>query len=165
MTATPPPRRVTAEPPGWEGTRAMHDRLYGLPAEALDFGGIDPEDCGGPPARRLIHLVSGDGRSVVCGITRAQADAEYAPDAPPCPTCGPRGGRASATRARLTPHQRETFDRLEHLAQRSGDGWVSADTLGSRGALEHLKRKGWAERRTELGPRGGEHRSYRPVTP
>lgn len=24
-----PPRRITGEPPGWEGTRATHDRLYG----------------------------------------------------------------------------------------------------------------------------------------
>jgi hypothetical protein len=41
------------------------------------------------PSHR-VHLMRGDGKAVVCGIPVAQADAEYAPDAPDCEKCGPR---------------------------------------------------------------------------
>jgi len=34
------PRRITGEPPGWEGTRALHQRLYSNPADA-DKGEAD----------------------------------------------------------------------------------------------------------------------------
>jgi hypothetical protein len=36
FTAEVPPRRVAAEPPGWEGTRAVHDRLYGSPVAPVE---------------------------------------------------------------------------------------------------------------------------------
>jgi hypothetical protein len=67
-------------------------------------------------------------------------------------------------RPRLTPHQRRTFDRLVHLTRWQSTGWVPAESVGSRGALDHLVRKGWAERTVQsVGPRGGERYAYRPV--
>lgn len=67
---------------------------------------------------------------------------------------------------RLTPHQRRVYDRLERFFLRrlgSRDPWVPLDKVGSRGALEHCVVKGWARRQVTLGPRGGEHLSYRPT--
>jgi len=66
---------------------------------------------------------------------------------------------------RLTPHQREVWKRLCKYASndnaRGGDGWVSAKDIGSRGALDHLVAKGYAERKEDIGPRGGSHYFYR----
>ena len=42
--------------------------------------------------------------------------------------------------------------------------WVYADTVGSKNACDRLVEKGWIEMDVEYGPRGGEHRKYRPVT-
>lgn len=52
---------------------------------------------------------------------------------------------------------------LGRLRSYSRDGrWVPLKLIGSRGAMCHLVDKGYAERKTETGPRGGRHESYRP---
>lgn len=67
-----------------------------------------------------------------------------------------------SARPRLTPHQREV---LGDLRRRSGSKhrWVDVRDIGSRTACEHLVAKGYAERKVDHGPRGGELLSYRPV--
>lgn len=66
--------------------------------------------------------------------------------------------------ARLTAHQLST---LRYLARKSGQRWDAAWVLGSDvgapAACEHLHRKGFVERSTRVGPRGGEHHYYRPT--
>lgn len=69
----------------------------------------------------------------------------------------------TSRRPRLTAHQREVFDRLQRKARFRLDGFVAADVIGSHGALEHLFEKGYAERQTSNGPRGGVHYFYKPV--
>lgn len=70
------------------------------------------------------------------------------------------------SRPRLTPHQREVYERIIH---RYSFPWckangVPAAQIGSRGAIDHLIHKGYVEvQRTEYGPRGGERQFLRPV--
>jgi DNA-binding PadR family transcriptional regulator len=64
------------------------------------------------------------------------------------------------TKARLTPHQTEVYDRL---ARMSGRRWMSVESIGSRGALKKLVKKGYAEERTDHGPRGGVRLYYRNI--
>lgn len=95
-------------------------------------------------------------------------------------------------RVRLTPHQKEVLGRLERLSRparpagypwRESDDvvrlrwmeeyvkvhgrperkWVSGRDVGAPAGCEHLVEKGFAERRVEYGPRGGEHLFYRPT--
>jgi hypothetical protein len=71
-------------------------------------------------------------------------------------------------RGKLTKHQAEVFSRLRGRSRSGWSGdrqvrWVAAEAIGSRTALKHLVRKGWAEEKVEYGPRGGERLSYRPV--
>lgn len=66
--------------------------------------------------------------------------------------------------ARVTGHQRWA---LGQLARRSrvataSEGWVLGKDVGAPAAMEHLYRKGYVERKIETGPRGGEHKLYRP---
>jgi hypothetical protein len=68
-----------------------------------------------------------------------------------------------SARPRLTSHQAEVLERLRRQSHNRPSGWVHLAVIGSRGGLEHLVSKGFAERRTEPGPRGGEHPYYRPV--
>jgi hypothetical protein len=68
--------------------------------------------------------------------------------------------------ARLTPHQRDTLADLRRRARLlsgNGYGWVYGRDVGAPTACEHLVRKGYAERKIVRGPRGGEHRYYRPT--
>lgn len=68
------------------------------------------------------------------------------------------------TRPRLTPHQRDTLDRLTRRAVHWPEGWVLVTgAFGSAGAVAHLAEKGYVETRTEYGPRGGEVVMARPV--
>lgn len=67
------------------------------------------------------------------------------------------------TKPRLTPHQKWAFQHLARLSARADAGWVLAKDSGSPAAMEHLYHKGYAERKIKRGPRGGEHRLYRPV--
>lgn len=69
------------------------------------------------------------------------------------------------TLPKLTPHQRWALLHLERHAPARLDGerWASVKDTGSPTAMEHLVRKGYAERRNETGPRGGELRYYRPT--
>lgn len=74
--------------------------------------------------------------------------------------------RVSIGRGKLTPHQREVHQRLFRRSARGAVGvysWVPVEEIGSRTALKHLVRKGWAEERVEYGPRGGERLSYKVV--
>jgi hypothetical protein len=76
---------------------------------------------------------------------------------------------ATAHRPRLTPHQRDTLRDLTVTSARNvragQDGWVPLRWIGSRAALAHLVRKGYAEQRMAApGPRGGERPEYRPVS-
>lgn len=64
---------------------------------------------------------------------------------------------------KLTTHQAEVLARLKRLSGRYGNGWVAVRYIGSRGALEKLVEKGWAQVDVRRGPRGGEHRYYRPT--
>lgn len=66
------------------------------------------------------------------------------------------------TRRRLTPHQREVYDRLV-LRAGGTRAWVPLANLGSRTALQHLVAKGWAERQELRGPKGGSLLEYRPT--
>lgn len=67
------------------------------------------------------------------------------------------------TRNKLTSHQREVNARLQRLSRHTAQGWVSAAHIGSRHALDRLVEKGCADRKVETGPRGGEHKFYRPT--
>jgi hypothetical protein len=54
-----PPRRITAESPGWEGTRASHERgIAALQPEADPLAGL-PLGLGDASARRLVVLPDG----------------------------------------------------------------------------------------------------------
>lgn len=69
---------------------------------------------------------------------------------------------------RITPHQKETLLGLARKAmlmatERPGR-WIHAKDSGGPSALEHLYRKGYAERDIRIGERGGEHLYYRPTT-
>lgn len=46
-------------------------------------------------------------------------------------------------RKRLTPHQREVYERIVKKAARTG--WADARDIGSRGAVSHLVEKGYVE--------------------
>jgi hypothetical protein len=78
---------------------------------------------------------------------------------------------STSTRGKLTPHQREVYDRLVRISRRRplAEGepvryvWVNAGYVGSRGACVRLVEKGWIEVQSETGPRGGVHYEYRPV--
>jgi len=67
------------------------------------------------------------------------------------------------TRPSLTKHQRAIWNQLKRWSNHTQDHWVHGSMIGSSGALEHLVRKGYAERDVYYGPRGGEHRRYRPT--
>jgi hypothetical protein len=70
--------------------------------------------------------------------------------------------------ARVTPHQKWALENLRRLMGSAGTEfldmpgvkWVSAKDSGAPAAMEHLVRKGFVERRTDTGPRGGELRFY-----
>jgi len=64
---------------------------------------------------------------------------------------------------RLTRHQADVLARLTRLSD-NGTRWVALDTIGSRGALDHLVDKGYAERLESVGPRGGRLFHYRKLT-
>jgi hypothetical protein len=64
-------------------------------------------------------------------------------------------------RRRLTPHQRYVLAQLERMSR--GGNWISLDNIGSKGALEQLVDKGFAQRDELAGPRGGRHLYYRPL--
>jgi hypothetical protein len=55
---------------------------------------------------------------------------------------------------RLTPHQREVFERVARTIGRGAP--ATSDRIGSKGALAHLVHKGYlAEQVAFVGPRGG----------
>lgn len=68
--------------------------------------------------------------------------------------------------SRVTTHQRWALGQLARKvrAQTANDheGWVLGKDVGAPAAMEHLARKGYVERKIETGPRGGEHKLYRP---
>ena len=64
-----------------------------------------------------------------------------------------------SARPKLTPHQREVYDRMMRIGNR--EGWVQFKWLGSRGACNKLVAKGYAEHRFTYGKGGGEHSWYR----
>lgn len=67
---------------------------------------------------------------------------------------------------KLTPHQREVYDRLARMSRRRDPDryvWVEGRHVGSAGACAKLIAKGWIESRVEYGPRGGEQLLYRPL--
>jgi hypothetical protein len=69
----------------------------------------------------------------------------------------------TGTRKRLTPHQKEVFDRLSRLS-RDGTRPVAESNIGSKSALGHLRAKGYIHvAYTEHGPRGGEYRFWLPT--
>lgn len=67
------------------------------------------------------------------------------------------------SKPRLTQHQREVHDRLTRLSRWRRNGWVRGDDIGSPGALARLVDKGYAERTTTQGPRGGAIAWFRPA--
>lgn len=74
------------------------------------------------------------------------------------------------TPPRLTTHQKWTLMRLRRLSSVGGlfapayaHEFVLGKDVGAPAALEHLVRKGYVEREVQYGPRGGEHRLYRPT--
>ena len=70
-------------------------------------------------------------------------------------------------RPRLTPHQREVYDRLSRRAAFPtaihNDSYVHESSIGSKGALWHLVDKNYAVAREIIGPRGGTRYAFRPV--
>lgn len=69
-----------------------------------------------------------------------------------------------ADRPKLTPHQREVFDRIARFT-RDGDHFVHEQNIGCHGACWRLVRKGYVEAARVSGPRGGEHWYYRVNAP
>lgn len=75
----------------------------------------------------------------------------------------------TTTKGKLTPHQREVYNRLVRISRRHvGDDswryvWVDETSIGSHGACFKLVAKGWIEYCREYGPRGGLHFKYRPI--
>lgn len=70
------------------------------------------------------------------------------------------------TKGKLTPHQREVYDRLVRISRRPSRDeyvWVDWRYLGSKGGLAKLVAKGWVEVEVHYGPQGGSHPSYRPL--
>ena len=67
-------------------------------------------------------------------------------------------------KAKLTPNQREVYDRLARISRRRSDPWVPAANIGSKNTCARLAEKGWIEIDIHYGPRGGELRYYRPTT-
>lgn len=63
---------------------------------------------------------------------------------------------------RLTPHQREVYDRLARQSH-GGQYWVFGTWFGCVGALDRLVAKGRAERALMFGPRGGWLYYYRVI--
>lgn len=62
---------------------------------------------------------------------------------------------------RLTERERETLAIIRYLAA-PHHRWVHEDDTRAPAAAARLVRKGYLEVKTERGPRGGEHRYYRP---
>jgi hypothetical protein len=71
---------------------------------------------------------------------------------------------AKVARKRLTPHQREVFERIERQT-RSPRGFARSEMIGSRGACQHLQEKGYITVTEVIGPRGGTTYTYQAVTP
>jgi hypothetical protein len=68
----------------------------------------------------------------------------------------------TATRPRLTPHQREVYARI--VRQSRYNGHALAENVGSRGAVEHLVEKGYVRKvLAYTGPRGGEFHHLHPL--
>ena len=71
---------------------------------------------------------------------------------------------AKAKMPRLTPHQRETFDRIERACLRHPMGTVDGDVIGCWSAVMHLQEKGYVVKEPYRGPRGGRYYRIRPLT-
>lgn len=73
----------------------------------------------------------------------------------------------SYPRPRLTPHQKEVLMDLTLSSRRNerfaNQGWVDGKDIGARAALDHLVRKGYADKQMRYGPRGGQRPHYRPI--
>jgi hypothetical protein len=67
-------------------------------------------------------------------------------------------------KGKLTPHQREVYDAIVRTSRRLNDHWVEERYIGSKNACDRLIEKGWIMLDIDYGPRGGERRSYRPIT-
>jgi hypothetical protein len=75
------------------------------------------------------------------------------------------------TKGKLTPHQREVYNYIVRVSRRRSEieggplvhRWLNEGSIGSRGACAKLVEKGWIECMVGYGPRGGEHRQYRPL--
>lgn len=65
---------------------------------------------------------------------------------------------------KLTKHQKETLLQLCRMSRKNVDAyeWILDKDCGGPAALEHLYDKGYVERQTRRGPRGGYHYYYRP---
>ena len=94
----------------------------------------------------------------------------YIPDprgtaAPARPVVEPVVERLMRTpKGKLTPHQREVYDRIARFSRRGSDRWVDARNIGSLGACNKLVEKGWITVDITYGPRGGEQYWYLPTT-
>lgn len=132
---------------------------------------------------RLVHLTIGQPYSRTGRNYLALCGANVRPDARGalesgrlCPKCAKAdAGREPVTgKRRLTSHQQEVFGRLTALSRPTvtrehDDGtvevlqrrWVPLKNIGSRGALDHIVEKGYAQRRNLTGPRGGSRLEYR----
>lgn len=62
----------------------------------------------------------------------------------------------------LTRFQRTILRRLTYESPNYLGGWVPAEDIDDRGALEQLFEKGFVERKIAYGPKGGAHKLYRP---
>lgn len=73
--------------------------------------------------------------------------------------------RVHLKKPRITPHQKRVLTSLMYWSRKnpSKDGFVDGKFLGAPAALEHLFKKGYAERSLVVGPRGGHRYEYRPV--
>lgn len=76
-------------------------------------------------------------------------------------------------RPKLTPHQANTLGALQTFSRGYGRrasgcdhvaGWVPLSAIGSKGGLNKLVAKGYAERMETSGPRGGARYWYRPTS-
>ena len=68
------------------------------------------------------------------------------------------------TTVRLTSNQRDRLLRLGRVSRIPGTSgrWILDTDCGGPAALAHLYRKGYVDRSTTIGPRGGEKLFYRP---
>ena len=70
---------------------------------------------------------------------------------------------SAPARSRLTPHQAEVYRRLSRVYVRVQRP-VRFDEIGSAGALDGLRRKGYVQQVASLiGPRGGETTRWVPI--